>query len=82
MKSKKSEKKTPAQPRMDEVQYENNIALVGLGLFMCFCNALKLQHKCQEEIDRILKRLGERGLAIVEYETDDRNYSLVAKEEK
>lgn len=82
MKREKSEKKTPAQPRVDELEDRRSRDLVGLGLFMSYCTALKLQHKCQEEIDRILKRLDERGMTIVEVETDDRNYSLVKKEDK
>lgn len=82
MKREKSKKKTYAQPRMDEMDERRSRDLVGLGLFMSYCTALKLQHKCQEEIDRILKRLDERGLTIVEVETDDRNYSLMEKEDK
>lgn len=78
MKREKSNKKTYAKPRMDEVQYENNIALVGLGLFMCFCNALK--NNSTEEMERILKKLDGWGLTIVK--TKDGKYSLVKKEEK
>lgn len=67
-----------AQPRMDEVQDENNIALVGLGLFMCFCRAL--ENNSTEEMERILKKLDGWGLTIVK--TEDGNYILKEKEEK
>lgn len=78
MKKQKSEKKTSAQPRMDETQDENNIALVGLGLFICFCRAL--ENNSTEEMERILKKLDGWGLTIVKAE--DGNYHLVKKEEK
>lgn len=78
MKNKKSEKETPAQPRVDEVQDENNIALVGLGLFICFCRAL--ENNSTEEMERILKKLDGWGLTIVK--TSDGKYSLVKKEDK
>ena len=78
MKNKKSEKETPAQPRVDEVQDENNIALVGLGLFICFCRAL--ENNSTEEMERILKKLDGWGLTIVK--TSDGKYSLVKKDDK
>lgn len=70
--------KTYAEPRLDVVQYENNIALVGLGLFMCFCNAL--ENNSTEDMERILKKLDGWGLTIVK--TSDGKYSLVKKEDK
>lgn len=78
MKSKKSERKTYAQPRVDEMNDENNIALVGLGLFMCFCRAL--ENNSTEEMERVQKKLDGWGLTIVK--TSDGKYSLMEKEEK
>lgn len=78
MKRKKSNKKTYAKPRMDEVQDENNIALVGLGLFLCFCRAL--ENNSTEEMDRVLKKLDGWGLTIVK--TKDGKYCLVKKEKR
>lgn len=67
-----------AQPRMDEMNDENNIALVGLGLFMCFCRAI--ENNSTEEMERVQKKLDGWGLTIVK--TEDGKYSLVKKEEK
>lgn len=78
MKREKGEKKTYAQPRVDEVQDENNIALVGLGLFLCFCRAL--ENNSTGEMERILKKIEEVGLTIKK--TEDGNYRLMEKEEK
>lgn len=78
MKREKSKKKTYAKPRVDEVQDKNNIALVGLGLFVCFCRAL--ENNSTEEMERILKELDELGLTIKK--TEDGNYRLMEKEEK
>lgn len=72
------EKETPAQPRMDELKNENNRALVGLGLFICYCTAL--ENNATEDMKRILKKLDEVGLTIVK--TSDGKYSLMEKEEK
>ena len=63
---------------MDEMNDENNIALVGLGLFMCFCRAL--ENNSAEEMERVQKKLDGLGLTIVK--TEDGKYSLVKKEEK
>lgn len=78
MKREKGEKKTYAQPRVDEMDDENNIALVGLGLFLCFCRAL--ENNLTEEMERVLKKLDGWGLTIVK--TSDGKYSLVKKEGK
>ena len=78
MKREKSNKKTCAKPRMDEMDDENNIALVGLGLFLCFCRAL--ENNSTEERERVLKKLDGWGLTIVK--TSDGKYSLVKKEGK
>lgn len=78
MKKQKSEKKTYAKPRVDEMNDENNIALVGLGLFMCFCRAL--ENNSKEEMERIQKKLDGWGLTIKK--TEDGNYILKEKEEK
>lgn len=78
MKREKSNKKTCAKPRMDEMDDENNIALVGLGLFLCFCRAL--ENNSTEEMERVLKKLDGWGLTIVK--TSDGKYSLVKKEGK
>ena len=78
MKREKSEKKTPAQPRVDEMNDEDSRTMVGLGLFLCYYTALK--HDRQEEMERIRKALDKRGLTIVK--TSDGKHSLVKKEEK
>lgn len=78
MKSKKSERKTYTKPRVDEMDDENNIALVGLGLFLRFCRAL--ENNSTEEMERVIKKLDGWGLTIVK--TEDGKYSLVKKEEK
>lgn len=78
MKSKKSEKKTPAQPRVDEVRNENKRAIVGVGLFLCYCMAFNNNRR--KEMERILKALDEVGLTIKK--TEDGNYRLMEKEEK
>lgn len=78
MKREKSKKKTYAQPRVNEMNDENNIALVGLGLFLCFCRAL--ENNSTEEMERILKELDEVGLTLKKTEGGD--YILKEKEEK
>lgn len=78
MKREKSKKKTYAKPRMDEVQDENNRAIVGLGLFLCYCIAFN--KNATEDMERILKKLDEVGLTIKK--TEDGNYRLMEKEER
>ena len=78
MKREKGEKKTYAKPRMDEVQDENIRAIIGLGLFLCYCIAFN--KNSTEEMERILKKLEEVGLTIKK--TEDGNYRLMEKEEK
>lgn len=69
MKNKKSERKTYAKPRLDD------IAFVGRALFRC-----ALENNSTEEMERVLKKLDEAGLAIIK--TEDGNYRLVKKEGK
>lgn len=78
MKREKSKKKTYAEPRMDEVQDENIRAIVGLGLFLCYCIAFN--KNATEDMERILKKLDEVGLTIKK--TEDGNYRLMEKEEE
>lgn len=78
MKSKKSERKTCAQPRKDELDDSRRRYLVGLGLFLCFTRAL--ENNSTEEMERILKELDEVGLTMKK--TEDGNYILKEKEEK
>lgn len=78
MKSKKSEKKTPAQPRVDEMNDEDSRTIVGLGLFLCYCIAFN--KNSTEEMERILKKMEEVGLTIKK--TEDGNYRLMEKEKK
>lgn len=78
MKSKKSEKKTYAEPRVEEMDDSRIRYLVGLGLFLCFTRAL--ENNSTEEMERILKELDEVGLTIKK--TEDGNYLLKEKEEK
>lgn len=69
--------KTQAK-RMNEVQDENIRAIVGLGLFLCYCIAFN--KNSTEEMERILKKMEEVGLTIKK--TEDGNYRLMEKEEK
>lgn len=69
MKREKSKKKTYAQPSMDD------IAFVGRALFRC-----ALENNSTEEMEMVLKKLDEAGLAIIK--TEDGRYSLVKKEGK
>ena len=78
MKSKKSEKKTYAEPRVEEMDDSRIRYLVGLGLFLCFTRAL--ENNSTEEMERILKELDEVGLTMKK--TEDGNYLLKEKEEK
>lgn len=78
MKNKKSERKTYAQPRMDELEDRRSRDLVGLGLFMSYCIAFN--KNSTEEMERILKKMEEVGLTIKK--TEDGNYRLMEKEEK
>ena len=78
MKKEKSEKKTCAKPRVEEMDDRRSRDLIGLGLFLCFCCAL--ENNSTEKMERILKELDELGLTIVK--TSDGKYSLVKKEEK
>lgn len=78
MKSEKSNKKTYAQPRMDEVDDRRSRNLVGVGLFLCYCMAFNNNRR--KEMERILKALDEVGMTIKK--TEDGDYILMAKEEK
>lgn len=78
MKREKSKKKTYAQPRMDELDDRRSRDLIGLGLFLCYCRALK--NNSTEKMERVLKKLDGWGLTIVK--TEDGKYSLVKKEER
>lgn len=78
MKREKGEKKTYAEPRVEELDDRRSCDLVGLGLFLCFTRALK--NNSTEEMERILKELDELGLTIKK--TEDGNYRLMEKEEK
>ena len=78
MKNKKSEKKTYAKPRVEELDDRRSRDLVGLGLFLCFCRAL--EKNSTEEMERVQKKLDGLGLTIKK--TEDGNYILKEKEEK
>lgn len=78
MKREKSEKKTYAKPRMEELDDRRSLDLVGLGVFLCFCSALK--NNSTGKMEMILKELDELGLTIKK--TEDGNYILKEKEEK
>ena len=78
MKSEKSEKKTYAKPRVEEMDDSRRRQLVGLGLFLCFTRAL--ENNSTEKMERILKELDELGLTIKK--TEDGHYILKEKEEK
>lgn len=78
MKNKKSERKTYAKPRVEEMDDRRSRDLVGLGLFLCFCRAL--ENNSTEKMERILKELDGWGLTIKK--TEDGNYILKEKEEK
>lgn len=78
MKNKKSEKKTYAKPRVEEMDDSRRRYLVGLGLFLCYTRAL--ENNSTKEMERILKELDEVGLTIKK--TEDGNYLLKEKEEK
>lgn len=78
MKREKSNKKTCAKPRVEELDDRRSRDLVGLGLFLCYCIAFN--KNSTEEMERILKKIEEVGLTIKK--TEDGNYRLMAKEEK
>lgn len=78
MKREKSNKKTCAKPRVEELDDRRSRDLVGLGLFLCYCIAFN--KNSTEEMERILKKMEEVGLTIKK--TEDGNYRLMAKEEK
>lgn len=78
MKREKSEKKTYAKPRVEEMDDSRRRHLVGLGLFLCFTRAL--ENNSTEKMERILKELDELGLTIKK--TEDGHYILKEKEEK
>lgn len=78
MKREKSNKKTCAKPRVEELDDRRSRDLVGLGLFLCYCIAFN--KNSTEEMERILKKMEEVGLTIKK--TEDGNYRLMEKEEK
>ena len=78
MKKEKSEKKTYAKPRVEEMDDSRRRYLVGLGLFLCYTRAL--ENNSTEEMERIHKELDGVGLTIKK--TEDGNYILKEKEEK
>ena len=81
MKREKGEKKTYAKPRVEELDDRRSCDLVGLGLFLCFCRALRaLKNNSTEEMEKILKELDEVGLTMKKTEGGD--YILMEKEEK
>lgn len=78
MKKQKSERKTYAKPRVEELDDRRSRDLVGLGLFLCFFRAL--ENNSKEEMERIQKKLDGWGLTVKK--TEDGNYILKEKEEK
>ena len=78
MKKQKSERKTYAKPRGEELDDRRSRDLVGLGLFLCFFRAL--ENNSKEEMERIHKELDGVGLTIIK--TEDGKYLLKEKEEK